>query len=74
MRPAAWSASSLGQAPREVYEPGNPLANARGVVTYAGVDAAAEMTTIMAAMRSYEANVAAMNARGMALKTLDIGG
>ncbi|SHN18070.1 flagellar basal-body rod protein FlgC [Duganella sacchari] len=63
------------QAPREVYEPGNPLANARGVVTYAGVDAAAEMTTIMAAMRSYEANVAAMNAaRSMALKTLDIGG
>lgn len=61
-------------APREVYEPGHPLANARGMVAYAGVDTAAEMTTVMSAMRSYEANVAALNAaRGMALKTLDIG-
>lgn len=63
------------QGPREVYEPGHPLANARGMVSYAGVDSAYEMTTIMSAMRSYEANVAAMNAaRSMALKTLDIGG
>ncbi|USX18346.1 flagellar basal body rod protein FlgC [Oxalobacteraceae bacterium OTU3REALA1] len=61
-------------APREVYEPGHPLANARGMVAYAGVDTAAEMTTIMSAMRSYEANVAALNAaRSVALKTLDIG-
>lgn len=63
------------QAPRVVYEPGHPLANAGGFVTYAGVDTASEMVTMMGAMRSYEANVAAMNtARNMALKALEIGG
>jgi flagellar basal-body rod protein FlgC len=63
------------QPPRDVYEPGHPLADARGMVHYAGVDAAAEMMTIMSAMRSYEANVAALAAaRTMAQKTLDIGG
>ena len=60
--------------PRLVYEPGHPLADARGFVAYAPVDPALEMVTLMSAMRSYEANVAAMNtARTLALKTLDIG-
>lgn len=63
------------QAPRMVYEPGHPMANARGFVAYAGVDAATEMVTLMGAMRAYEANVAAMNtSRNMALKALEIGG
>lgn len=63
-----------GALPRRVYEPGHPLADARGFVAYAGVDLATEMVTLMSAMRSYEANVAAMNtARALALKTLDIG-
>ncbi len=63
------------QPPRMVYEPGHPLANARGFVTYAGVDTASEMVTMMSAMRSYEANVAAMNtARNLSLKALEIGG
>ncbi|GKS74670.1 flagellar basal body rod protein FlgC [Acidovorax sp. SUPP950] len=63
------------QSPRMVYEPGHPMANARGFVAYAGVDPAAEMVTLMGAMRSYEANVAAMNtSRNMALKALEIGG
>lgn len=60
--------------PRQVYEPGHPLADGRGFVAYAPVDPALEMVTLMSAMRSYEANVAAMNtARTLALKTLDIG-
>jgi flagellar basal-body rod protein FlgC len=60
---------------RLVYEPGHPLANEKGFVAYAGVDAATEMVTLMSAMRSYESNVAAMNAaRNMALKALSIGG
>lgn len=60
--------------PRMVYEPGHPLADGRGFVAYAPVDPALEMVTLMSAMRSYEANVAAMNtARTLALKTLDIG-
>lgn len=60
--------------PRMVYEPGHPAADARGFVAYARVDTATEMVSLMSAMRSYEANVAAMNtARNMALKALDIG-
>ena len=63
------------QPPRTVYEPNHPMANAQGFVSYAGVDPAGEMVTLMSATRSYEANVAAMNAtRNMALKALDIGG
>lgn len=62
-------------APRQVYEPGNPLADAKGYVSYAGVDNASEMVTMMSAMRSYEANVAAMNmSKTLALKALAIGG
>jgi flagellar basal-body rod protein FlgC len=61
-------------APHMVHDPGHPLADARGFVQHAGVDTATEMVTLMGAMRSYEANVAAMNAaRALALKTLDIG-
>lgn len=61
-------------SPRMVHEPGHPLADERGFVAYAGVDLPTEMVTLMSALRSYEANVAAMNtARSLALKTLDIG-
>lgn len=60
---------------REVYEPGHPYADERGFVRYAGVDTAGEMVTMTSAIRSYEANVAAMNTtRQMALKALEIGG
>jgi flagellar basal-body rod protein FlgC len=61
--------------PRLVQEPGHPLADARGFVSYPRVDPAAEMVTLMGATRAYEANVAAMNtARTLALKALEIGG
>jgi flagellar basal-body rod protein FlgC len=60
--------------PRLVQEPGHPLANEQGFVAYPGVDPATEMVSLMSAMRSYEANVAALNtARALALKTLEIG-
>jgi flagellar basal-body rod protein FlgC len=59
---------------RLVYEPGHPLADGRGFVAHAAVDTATEMVTLMSALRSYEANIAAMNtARSLALKALDIG-
>lgn len=62
-------------SPRQLYEPGNPFADEKGFVRYPGVDAAAEMVTLMSAMRAYEANVAAMNtSRTLALKAIDIGG
>jgi flagellar basal-body rod protein FlgC len=64
-----------GAAPRKVHDPGHPMADERGFVTYPAVDSATEMVTLMSATRAYEANVAAMNAaRTLALKALDIGG
>ncbi len=64
-----------GVEPRLVYEPGNPFADPKGFVTYPGVDTATEMVNMMSAMRSYEANDAAMNTgKALALKALDIGG
>jgi flagellar basal-body rod protein FlgC len=64
-----------GGSTRTAYEPGHPLADARGFVAYPAVDPATEMVTLMGAMRSYEANVAAMNVtRALSQKTLEIGG
>ena len=66
---------ATGGPARRVLEPGNPAADAQGFVSYAAVDSATEMLTLMGATRAYEANVAAMNAaRTMAMKALDIGG
>jgi flagellar basal-body rod protein FlgC len=62
-------------APRMVYEPGHPYADAKGMVAYPGVNHPAEMVNLSAALRAYEANVVAMNAaKTMAARTLDIGG
>lgn len=64
-----------GAPARQVLEPGHPYADAKGFVSYPGVDTATEMMSMMSASRAYEANVVAMNtARNMALKALDIGG
>jgi flagellar basal-body rod protein FlgC len=64
-----------GRSPRQVHEPGHPMADERGFVSYPGVDPATEMVSLMSANRAYEANVAAMNtARTLALKALEIGG
>jgi flagellar basal-body rod protein FlgC len=69
------SLERVDSSPRMVYEPGHPSADAKGFVSYAGVDPATEMVTLMSAMRAYDANVAAMGmARALALRALDIGG
>lgn len=71
---AAVHVEAQGAAVRLAHEPGHPFANAQGFVSYPGVDPALEMVTLMAAMRSYEANLAAMNtSRALALRALDIG-
>jgi flagellar basal-body rod protein FlgC len=68
------SIEQSGRAPRRVHEPGHPLADASGFVSYPAVDPATEMVSMMAATRAYEANVAALNAaRVVAMKSLDIG-
>lgn len=59
---------------RESYEPGNPLANAQGIVLYSNVNPIAEMVNLMSATRSYEANIAAFNSgKGMIRAALNIG-
>lgn len=62
-------------APRWVYDPGHPNADASGMVQYPGVNHLTQMVTITEALRAYEANLAAMQAaKTMASRALDIGG
>jgi len=58
---------------RQVYDPGNPDANAQGYVTMPNVSTVTEMTDLITESRSYEANAQAMNtAKQLYLKTLDV--
>lgn len=45
---------------RQVYEPGNPEANANGYVTMPNVNPVTEMTDLIDASRAYQANVTAL--------------
>lgn len=59
---------------RMVYDPSNPDADEKGYVTYPNVNTVTEMTDMIDASRSYEANVTAFNAsKNMELKALDVG-
>jgi len=61
-------------AMRQVYDPSHPDANEDGYVTYPNVNTVQEMTDLIDATRSYEANVTAFNAtKNMALKGLEVG-
>ena len=69
------SVQAQSVAPRLVHEPGHPYADAKGFVTYPGVNHTSEMLNLNTALRAYEANVAAMNAaKTMATRALEIGG
>ena len=63
------------QAPmRMVYDPSHPDANADGYVEYPNVNPITEMTDMLSATRSYEANVTVLSAaKAMAQRALDIG-
>ena len=62
------------RAPRLVYNPQHPDANADGYVAMPNVNTVEEMANMISAQRSYEANVTAMNAaKAMANKALEIG-
>lgn len=62
------------KAPRAVYNPSHPDANAEGYVLMPNVNTVHEMANMIQAQRSYEANVTALNAAAaMANKALDIG-
>lgn len=58
---------------RVVYDPSHPDANEEGYVEYPNVDMADEMINMMNTIRSYEANVTAMDAsKAMLKKALEI--
>jgi len=60
--------------PRLEYDPEHPDANEEGFVAYPNIDLAKEMTELITASRSYEANTAAINtAKSLYLKALEIG-
>ncbi|MBQ8946184.1 MAG: flagellar basal body rod protein FlgC [Lachnospiraceae bacterium] len=56
-----------------VYDPSHPDADENGYVTYPNVDTVTEMTNLIDASRSYEANATAFNAsKSIATTGLDI--
>lgn len=60
--------------PRMVYLPGHPDANEHGMVAVPDINIHEEMADMIAASRSYEANLAvAKNAHTMALAALSLG-
>lgn len=60
--------------PKMIYDPQHPDANASGYVGMPDINVMEEMVNILSATRSYEANVAVINAtKSMAAKALEIG-
>lgn len=58
---------------RRVYQPGHPQADAKGYVTKPNVNSVTEMVDLVAATRSYQANVTTFDATTqMALETLKV--
>lgn len=58
---------------RRIYDPGNPDADASGYVSMPNINPVMEMTDMISASRSYEANITAIQAfKGMAQKAMDI--
>jgi len=59
--------------PRMQYDPSHPDADAKGYVAMPNVNVIEEMADMIAASRTYEANVTAVQAsKSMAMKTLEI--
>ena len=57
----------------QMYDPGNPNADANGIVYLSNVSETGEMIELMAAARSYQNNVEVINtARQLMMRTLDI--
>ena len=57
-----------------VYDPSHPDADENGYVTYPNVNTVTEMTNLIDASRSYEANATAFNAsKNLATRGLEIG-
>src|SRR6185437_5047993 len=60
--------------PIEIYSPGNPDADARGMVATPNINIHEEMADLITASRAFEANLAVVkNEKSMAMQTLSIG-
>jgi flagellar basal-body rod protein FlgC len=60
--------------PNYIYDPGNPDADAKGMVAMPNINIQEEMADLISASRTFEANLAVVkNARSMAMETLAIG-
>lgn len=60
--------------PVQIYDPGNPEADAKGMISMPNINMPEEMADLISASRTFEANLAVVkNARAMALQTLAIG-
>jgi flagellar basal-body rod protein FlgC len=60
--------------PIQIYDPGNPDADSKGLVSLPNVNINEEMADLMSASRAYEANLAVVkNAHSMAMETLAMG-
>jgi flagellar basal-body rod protein FlgC len=63
-----------GAGVRTAYDPGHPHTDASGMVAYPAIDHTQEMMTVVTALRSYEANLAALQVtKTLAARALDIG-
>ena len=61
-------------APKLVYDPGHPDADARGMVALPGVDPVTSMLDLISISRGYEANLRAFDiTRSLLQRTLDLG-
>jgi flagellar basal-body rod protein FlgC len=71
---SVYGVEAIAGTPRKVHEPGNPLADADGYVSYPAIDHSAEMVLMVKTARAYEANMVAMStARQMYVKALEMG-
>lgn len=60
--------------PIQVYDPGNPDADANGMISMPNINIHEEMADLISASRAYEPDLAVVkNARAMAMQTLSIG-
>jgi flagellar basal-body rod protein FlgC len=60
--------------PKKIYDPQHPDADAGGYVSYPDINPMEEMTDLLSAVRSYEANLTTFNAtKNLVHRLLDIG-
>ena len=61
------------EPPKMIYDPSNPMADKKGYVAYPNINPVVEMTNLIDAMRTYQANISVMDsAKQMAQAALSV--